>query len=89
MTWEKVIKRGKSYGRRQKIANHNRSILGLLRTLENEAETLRMDLSIQGTSRMIETYGFENQMDTIKEMQRTLSKIEDSINDTKKELKEA
>ena len=88
MSWEKIIKRGKSHGRRKRIADHNRSILTMLRTLEDEAETLRIDLSIQGTSRMIETYGFENQMDTVKEMQRTLSKIEDTINDKKKELKE-
>ena len=82
-----LLKRGKSFTRRKKIAEHNRPIQKLIQELEEEYEDVHSDLISWTTSTVRDLYGPHKQMAKIKELERECSKIKDRIKEQKKKLK--
>tara|TARA_S200002703_G_scaffold153473_1_gene155111 strand:+ start:681 stop:944 length:264 start_codon:yes stop_codon:yes gene_type:complete len=87
MSWEDIIKRGKSYGRKKRVAEHNKPILDIIQELEKEAEDYGVELSTLGTSQQIERYGFEAQMEKVRELESIIRKLKDKIREQKDKLK--
>ena len=70
MSWKDIIKRGKSYGRRKKIAERNTPIQKLIQELEKEYEDVHNELISWTTSTVRDMYGPHKQMAKIKELQK-------------------
>ena len=87
MSWENVIKRGKSYRQRKLIERHNKPINRLLRELEEKYEEAHSELIASSTSTTRDIYGFDKQMEMVKELQDVLIKIKKEIEKQKSKLK--
>jgi len=82
-----LLKRGKSFTRRKKIAEHNKPIQKLIQELEEEYEDAHSDLISWTTATVRDMYGPHKQMAKIKEAERVCTKIKDSIKEQQKKLK--
>jgi len=89
MTWDyyDIEKRGKSYGRKKRAAEHNQPILDVIEELKKEAEDYSVQLSILGTSQQIERYGFEAQMEKARKLESIIRKLKDKIKEQKDKLR--
>ena len=87
MSWENIIKRGRSYGRKKRAAEHNAPILEKIEELEKELERYRVEVSTLGTSQQIERHGFEAQMKRVRTMEKIIGSIENKIKEQKDKLK--
>ena len=87
MTWENVIKRGKSYRKRQFIERHNKPINRLLSELEERYEDVHSELIASSTSTVRDLYGFDKQMKMVKELQDVLIEITKEIEEQKSKIK--
>ena len=88
MTWENIVKRGKSWGQRQTNTKHNEPIQKLIDELEREYEDVHSSLTASTTSKMTTILGYDEQMKRILELQSVLSKIEKEIKEKQSQLKE-
>jgi transposase len=87
MSWENLIKRGKSYRRRQFIERHNKPIKRLLSELEEKYESAHSELIASSTSTTRDIYGFDKQMEMVKELQDVLIEITKEIEEQKSKIK--
>jgi len=87
MSWENVIKRGQSFRRRKKIAEHNAPIQRLLSELEERYEDVHSELIASSTSTVRDLYGFDKQMKMVKELQDVVTEIKEEIEKQKSKLK--
>ena len=87
MSWEIVLKRGKSFGRKRRKAEFNAPILEKIEELEKELERYRVEISTLGTSQQIERYGFEAQMKRVRTMEKIIRSIENKIKEQRDKLK--
>ena len=87
MTWESIVKRGKSYSQRKKIAEHNKPIEKLIDELEEKYEDAHSSLISWTSATTADLYGHEKQMEKILGLQVILSKIEEDLLEQKDKIK--
>lgn len=86
MSWENIIKRGKSFGRKKRAAEHNAPTLKQIEELEKDLEKHKVELSTLGTSQQIERYGFETQMNKVRKKEKVIRSLESEIKELKDKL---
>ena len=87
MSWESVLKRGKSFGRKKRKAELNAPILEKIKELEKDLKKYKEEISILETSQSIERYGYETQMKKVRTMEKVIRSIENKIKEQKDKLK--
>lgn len=83
MGWEDIIKKRKS----KNIRAHNDNILSQMRFFEEHLKDANERLSIQGTSKMLSTYGRERQMKQIKYLKRKIQYLENRLEELRDRLR--
>ena len=86
-TWENIIKRGRSFRQRKKIEEHNEPIENLLAELEIKYDDVHSSLIASTTSTVRDLYGYEKQMQMIRELQDVLNEIEKEMKEQKNKIK--
>ena len=88
MTWENVIKRGRSFRQRKKIAEHNAPIQRRIDDLERQYKSAKSQLIATSTSKMTTYLGYDKQLKELMELQAIVSDLIERIEKERNKLKE-
>ena len=83
MSWKDSIKKRRS----KRVIENNKRISDEIQFLEDLLKHKREMLSIQGTSKMLSSFGREYQMKNVKRLQSEIKKIENKIKSLTQKLR--